>query len=151
MRRTVTILILVVAMLLLSTGAAYARPNEWHTIAVHWVRRGETLLCIARAYGVRWRALATYNGIANPNRIYVGQRLYIPSAYGPNPAGPVCARQGGGHPAPGCACATYHTVQPGQNLYRISRWYGRNMWHVARCNGILNLNRIYAGQVLCIP
>jgi LysM repeat protein len=151
MRRTVTILLLVVAMLLLTTGAAYARPSEWYTIRVHRVRPGETILCIARAYGVRWQAIAVYNGIANPNRIYVGQRLYIPNAYGPNPPGRVCPRQGGGGPTPGCACTWYHTVQPGQNLFRISQAYGRNMWQVARCNGILNLNRIYAGQVLCIP
>jgi LysM repeat protein len=42
-------------------------------------------------------------------------------------------------------------VQSGQNLYRISAWYGVNMWRVARCNNILNLNRIYVGQSLCIP
>lgn len=151
MRRTLTILVLVVTMLLLTTGAAFARPAAWHTICVHRVRPGQTLLCIARAYGVRWQAIVAYNGLANPNRIYAGQRLYIPNAYGSNPAGPVCATQCGGGPGPGCACSTYHTVLPGQNLYRISQIYGRNMWQIARCNGILNLNRIYAGQRLCIP
>jgi hypothetical protein len=42
-------------------------------------------------------------------------------------------------------------VAAGENLYRISQSYCRNMWHVARCNGIVNLNLIYAGQSLCIP
>ena len=149
MRRTITVLVLVVAMLLLSTGAAFARPNQWTTIAVHRVRPGEHLMCIARAYGVRWQAVATFNGLANPNRLYVGQRLRIPNAYGSNPPGPVCRKQNGG--GSGCACRTYHRVLAGQNLYRISSWYGRNMWHVARCNGITNLNLIYVGQTLCIP
>ena len=151
MRRNLTIVVLVVAMLLLTTATAYARPNAWHTICVHRVRAGQSLMCIARAYGVRWQAIASYNGLVNPNLLYAGQALRIPNAYGSNPAGPVCSRQCGGGPAPGCACRLYHTVLPGQNLYRISSWYGVNMWRVARCNGILNLNRIYAGQRLCIP
>lgn len=151
MRRTLTILVLVVTMLLLSTGAALARPESTDDLGTHYVRRGETLLCIARAYGVRWRAIARRNGLTNPNFIYPGQPLVIPNAPGSNPLGRVCARQFGGGSGPGCACNWYHTVRPGQNLYRISRAYGRNMWHVARCNRILNLNVIYVGQVLCIP
>jgi LysM repeat protein len=152
MRRTLIVVVCVVVMLLLTTASAYASPNGgWHTICVHRVQAGQTLLCIARAYGVRWQAIASYNGLANANHIYVGQRLYIPNAFGWNPAGPVCTRQCGPGPGPGCACRTYHYVQSGQNLYRIASWYGVNMWHVARCNGILNLNRIYVGQRLCIP
>ena len=151
MRRTVTVLVLVVAMLLLTTGAAFARPEPTDDLGIHIVRWGETLLCIARAYGVSWQAIASRNHLANPNRIYAGQRLAIPYALGYNPSGRTCPRQFGGGSTPGCACSTFHTVTLGQNLYRISQTYGRNMWHIARCNGILNLNRIYAGQRLCIP
>ncbi len=140
MRRTVAVLVLVVVMLLVTTAAAYARPAEWYTIAVHYVGWGQTLYSIGRAYGVRWQAIAAYNGLANPNRIYAGQRLRIPNAY-----------IGGPGPGPGCYCRYRHVVRPGQNLYRISAWYGVNMWRVARCNNILNLNRIYVGQRLCIP
>jgi LysM repeat protein len=42
------------------------------------VARGDTLLSIARRYGVDMRVLAKVNNIVNPNRIYVGQVLYIP-------------------------------------------------------------------------
>ena len=44
-----------------------------------------------------------------------------------------------------------HTVQPGENLFRISLRYGVNMYDVARLNGITNLTLIYVGQVLLIP
>ena len=151
MRRTVTVLVLVFHLRPATFKAAFARPEPTDDLGIHIVRRGQTLLCIARAYGVRWRAIALRNHLANPNRIYVGQRLVIPNAHGPDPAGPVCTRQFGGGSTPGCACSTFHTVTPGQTLYGISRWYGTNMWHIARCNAILNLNRIYAGQRLCIP
>jgi LysM repeat protein len=42
------------------------------------VKRGDTLYSIARRYGVSMWKLASYNHIRNPNRIYVGQVLYIP-------------------------------------------------------------------------
>jgi hypothetical protein len=44
-----------------------------------------------------------------------------------------------------------HTVQPGENLYRISLRYGVNWNTLARVNGIFNPNLIYAGQVLVVP
>lgn len=48
------------------------------TPGVHVVARGETLTAIARRYGLSVWQLAAHNGIANPDRIYVGQRLLIP-------------------------------------------------------------------------
>jgi LysM repeat protein len=50
--------------------------------AVHVVQRGETLYSIARRYGTTAAALATTNGLSNPNVIYVGQRLTITSGGG---------------------------------------------------------------------
>ncbi len=47
---------------------------------VHVVQRGETLVQIARRYGVGVGELARVNRVANPDRIYVGQVLRIPSA-----------------------------------------------------------------------
>ena len=45
---------------------------------VYVVRRGDTLSGIAARFGVSLSALARANGIRNPSRIYVGQRLVIP-------------------------------------------------------------------------
>lgn len=47
-------------------------------------------------------------------------------------------------------CAS-HTVQRGENLFRISLRYGVNMYTVAALNNIADVTRIYAGQVLVIP
>ncbi len=44
------------------------------------VRKGDTLTGIARRHGVSPEALATVNGIANPNRVRAGDRLVIPSS-----------------------------------------------------------------------
>lgn len=42
------------------------------------VKKGDTLWAIAKEYGKTVRELAEYNGIGNPNLIYVGQKIKIP-------------------------------------------------------------------------
>ncbi len=44
----------------------------------HTVAPGETLYSIAQYYGTTSEAVATANGLYNPNQIYVGQVLYLP-------------------------------------------------------------------------
>lgn len=45
---------------------------------VYTVKFGDTLSGIANKYGTTYQKLATYNGIANPNVIRVGQKIKIP-------------------------------------------------------------------------
>lgn len=47
-------------------------------------------------------------------------------------------------------CTQWHTVLRGQNLFRIALNYGTTVGHLQALNGIVNPNRIYAGQVLCV-
>jgi spore germination protein len=149
-KRAIPVLVLVLVFLLVATEVAAAAPMEWSILGYHVVRPGETLYCIARAYGVSPWAIANQNGILSPNYIYPGMTLAIPNAYASLPPGPVCPAQFGGWPDP-CMCIAYHTVAYGDTLTRISLWYGVNMWTIAECNGIYNLNYIRAGSVLCIP
>ncbi len=78
--------VVILAGNLVLPARAQAAPGSGGT--VHIVRRGETLTQIARRYGVSMRALAAANGISNVNRIYVGQRLVIPTAGGQAPTSP---------------------------------------------------------------
>lgn len=41
------------------------------------IRRGDTLSAIASRYGTTYQKLAAMNGIADPNRIYAGQRIRV--------------------------------------------------------------------------
>lgn len=61
----------------------------------------------------------------------------------PAPAAPPVA------PAP--TYPVYHVVQWGENLTRIALRYGTTVWAIAQANGIWDVNRIRAGQVLLIP
>ncbi len=119
-------------------------------LGYHTVQSGETLYCIGRAYGVDPYAIATQNNILNPNTIFVGQRLAIPNVPRTLPPGQTCERQFGGTVTIP-TCRWNHTVVSGENLYRIALKYGVSMYSIADANGILNLNLIFAGQVLCIP
>lgn len=46
---------------------------------VYTVKSGDTLSGIAKKYGTTYQKLASYNGIANPNLIYIGQKIKIPA------------------------------------------------------------------------
>jgi len=77
-----------VAQLVSGATTAVAAPPTCGPI-YHYVRYGETLSSIGRLYGVNAYAIARANGLANPNRIYAGQVLLIPtcnySGYYPYP------------------------------------------------------------------
>lgn len=123
-------------------------PIPGDILGYHTVKSGETLYCIARAYGVDPYAIAEENGILNPNLIYAGQELAIPDVPKALPSGHVCPRQFNEEDED---CRWYHTVVSGENLYRISLHYDVSMYAIADANNISNLNLIYAGDTLCIP
>ena len=134
MRKLLLIIVLILLFQLLWVSAAAAAPPEsggfWHR-----VRYGETLYSIGRGYGVSPYAICSLNGLRNCNYIKGGQVLWIPERLAPHPR----------------YCDTYHRVTRGQTLYSIGRTYDLDPWVIARANQITNLNRIYAGQRLCIP
>ena len=46
---------------------------------VHVVQKNETLSAIAQKYGTSTSAIQAINGISNPNLLFVGKKLKIPS------------------------------------------------------------------------
>lgn len=99
------------------------------------VQKGDTLSAIARKYGTSVQALASLNGIADPNKINVGQVLKIKGQPAPQPA-----------PQP--TTQNTYTVQSGDTLSGIAKKYGTTVNALASINGIIDPNRIVVGQVL---
>lgn len=64
---------------------------------------------------------------------------------------PVGAMAAPGEAAPAAATCTYYRVRAGDTMYGIAARFGVDPWAIARANHITNINRIYVGQVLCIP
>lgn len=103
------------------------------------VRPGDKLSVLAAYFGVSTAALASINGIANPSYIYVGQKLCVPSAYGPAyPSHGHDMGHGGG----------YYVVKAGDTLSEIAAWHGTSVHYLMRINGLHNPNYIYVGQHL---
>lgn len=93
----------------------------------HIVQYGETLSSIATQYGTTYQALASLNGLSNPNMIYAGQVLKVS----------------------GVASATrVYTVQYGDNLSLIATKLGTTYQALAQRNGLSNPNLVYPGQTL---
>jgi nucleoid-associated protein YgaU len=68
------------------------------------------------------------------------------------PAGTFPSRPDGANISPAKpVCVTYHTIRWGETLYKIGMQYNLTWKPIAQVNNILNPNRIFAGQVLCIP
>ncbi len=106
------------------------------------VQSGDTLSGIGARFGVSYQALASMNGISDPNRIFAGQVLRIPEGAGEIPQAPANApASGNGH----------YTVQPGDTLSGIGARFGVSWQSIAQANAISNPNRIYPGQSLSIP
>ena len=101
--------------------------------ATYTVQSGDTLSGIGAKYGVSYQAIASANGISDPNVIYPGQVLVIPGASG--------GSTGGG--------GTY-TVQSGDTLSGIAaaNGWGGDYMGLASKNGISDPNKIYPGQVI---
>lgn len=108
MKKVLTIVGVVVLLMLFMAPAASAAPPAWGGDcggAHHCVRYGETLYSIGRQYNKDPYYIAHVNGLQNPNHIYAGQILYIPSDgpaypwYGHNRPGH-CYDYGCGHPKP---------------------------------------------------
>jgi LysM repeat protein len=162
MKRVLLIVTLTLMLLALSpvrTAQTHAPSQE--ILCEHIVRAGESIFCIARAYGVDPYAIVRENGLLSPNLIYAGMSLHIPNVPAELPPGPVCVRQCEGNatitPVPevlqcgGCTCAAEHSVIYGETLTSIALFYGVNLWRLAGCNCIHNLNFVTAGEQLCIP
>lgn len=97
------------------------------------VQKGDTLSSIAKKYNITVQQLINANSIQNPNLIYIGQILTIPTETNINDMNHVL-----------------YTVRKGNSLYQIARKYNTTIAHIVRLNRLQNPNLIYVGQVLRI-
>lgn len=116
-----------------------ARANS--SVAIHTVRRGETLSEIALRYGTTVRALRAANGWVRPTRLRVGQRLHIPAARAGVSDGSLASRT---------PRVRYHRVRRGETLSHIARRYGVTVRQLQAWNGLGRSSLIRAGQRLRI-
>ena len=66
-------------MIRLLGGTVQTTQETKPSYTVYTVKSGDTLSGIAKRYNTTYQALAQYNHIADPNKIYVGQQIKIPN------------------------------------------------------------------------
>ncbi len=93
----------------------------------HVVQYGETLSSIATKYRTTYQALASLNGLSNPNMIYAGQVLKVNEKV---------------------STTRTYTVRSGDNLSSIASRLGTTYQALAQRNELSNPNLIYPGQTL---
>ena len=99
------------------------------------VRRGETLSEIAIKYNTSYEYLAKINDIKNPNLIFVGERLKVPTF--------TKEIHDTSH--------LLYVVKRGNTLSQIAREFDVSIERIVELNDIKNPNLIFVGEVLRIP
>ena len=116
-----------------SAHARYTCSNAYTIV------RGDTLSRIGYRYGIRWSVLASYNHIANPNLIFVGQTVCIPArgAYSYAPAQAPAQQRSVAPPVdPQPVLAGDGSVA--SMIYQVFGPYGAAAINVATCESGLN-------------
>jgi len=98
--------------------------------SIHVVQKNETLGGIAKRYGVPVSTLQAYNGISNPNLLYVGKKLKVPT---------------------GQVKEVSYAVRKGESLGLIAKRFGVSSRDLALINQISRPDLIRVGQKLTIP
>ena len=108
-------------------NAAPEKESKEPGTTVYTVKKGDTLTAIAAKYGTTVQKIVNCNGIKDPNKIDVGQKIKIPGGY------------------------TVYTVKKGDTLTAIAAKYGTTVQKIVNCNGIKDPNKIDVGQKIKIP
>ena len=127
-----------------ATPAPTPTPAPTTGTQTYTVKPGDTMHALARRFGVSVSAIASANGIANPNILKAGEVLRIPTAQTP-------AQTPTQTPAQTPAQTQTYTVKSGDTMYRIALRFGVSINALASANGITDPSKIRAGQVLRIP
>jgi LysM repeat protein len=124
--------------------------------SIYVVRSGDTMWDIARAFGTSVDALRQINYIGRGSRIYVGQKLKIPSdakqlkqknTVSKSSSSYASTNKSSGGTS-GKGEVKSYKVRSGDTLWDIARRFGTTTSRIRSLNGLGRSSRIYPGQVL---
>lgn len=127
-----------------NSGHATNNNSTATVSSTYTVKSGDTLSAIASRYGVSYQQLAQTNGIANPNRIYVGQVIRV------NGTAQTTSHYASSQPSATISVRGGYTVKSGDTLSGIAAQYGLNWRNIAQKNNLSAPYTIYVGQRLTL-
>ena len=123
---------LVCTLLLAGMYCLQALAQENQSYFLHTIEKGQSLYSIASMYGVTQADIIRLNP-GSDDKIYAGQTLRIPRGV---------ANTG---------TETYHTIAPGETLYRLTVKYNTTAKAICDANPGLSADNFRIGQVIRIP
>jgi murein DD-endopeptidase MepM/ murein hydrolase activator NlpD len=107
---------------------------------IHTLQRGETIYALAKKYGVKEDEILFLNGIEDARRIYVGQKIRIPSKsiqVSPIPSG--------------ASSFIEHQTVHGETFFGLARRYNVTVAQIRTANNLSESYVLKAGDKLRIP
>ena len=120
------------SLLLTATCTLGVHAQENQSYILHTIEKGQSLYSISSMYGVSQSDIIRLNP-GSDQRIYVGRKLRIPRTKA-NATG-----------------ETFHTIESGETLYRLSQQYGVSVQAICKANPGLSVVNFHAGEVIRIP
>ena len=117
--------------------------------ATYVIQKGDSLSKIAARFGVKSRELAELNGISNPNKIRIGQKLLLP-AYAQSVPGATVGTVSQPTSRRVMDSGSTYVIQRGDNLTKIAKLHGVSLKELRAVNN-LKSDKILVGQKLTIP
>jgi LysM repeat protein len=133
-------------------GETPVDPNQPRQTTIYVVQSGDTLGKIAQQFDVPIEEIAAANNMVSVDVLDIGQELTIPGddfvSSAPATAVPTEGQTTAETPATG---ERVHTVQQGENLYRIGLQYGFTVSELQTYNNLANPDSLDVGQLIKIP
>lgn len=116
------------------------KEKSYDNYTIYYIKSGDNLSSIAQRFGISIYIIMSLNRISNANKIWEGQKLYIPVLH---PDGNV--KTGSTQKT-----TSYHVVKAGETLSHIAYKFGVSVDTIIKLNNIANPGLIRAGEKLRI-
>ena len=123
---------IICSLLLASAGSIGAIAQENQSYFLHTIEKGQSLYSIASMYGVSQSDIIKLNP-GSDEKIFIGRTLRIPRS------------------AANIQKETYHTIETGETLYRLTVKYNVSAKAICDANPGLSAENFRIGQVIRIP
>lgn len=107
-------------------------PVPYSSCCVHTIVQGDTFYKLAQRYNTTVDAIQNQNWCLDPYNLQIGQQICIPVPHG-------------------CPDCVFHTIVPGDTMYRLAQQYNTTVEAIRRANPCADPHNLLISRKLCIP
>ncbi len=125
------------------------KKSKVRAYRIYKVKRGDSLIKIAKKFGVSKKDIIKANNLKKPYRLKVGQKLKIPIKYSFSGKKYKTRKATSKRDYSYSYCSRKYRVKLGDTLSEIAQKFGVSVKTLKKING-LRSSRLKAGQILCV-